>query len=380
MGSWKEVSSWTSCSAWSRAAWNSSCVQAEARCAALEALPEGGQGQAGVAHESHLGRVALPHLLRVDVDLHEGLGRSEAPGAGHGEGEARAHGQDDVGLRRQPPGRPEGGVAGPHRQGMVLGNGALALGGGDDGRAKELGDRGKLVSGVGANGPAAGPDEHPACVRQKLRRVRDGLRAGDGRRGGGRPCIACGGRRGQDVGRKLQLDRPRPSRGQLLEGATHGGRDAVGLHHPMSPLGDRPEDLQLVVDLVEDAAAASQVARADLPGDEEHGRRCGVGGAQGSRGVEGAGAGHHQRDARLPRGPCIAVGHVGGGLLVPHVDDADLRVAVQRVEDRHDLDAGQPEDRIHAVVDQRLHQGLSAVDLCHCSPRLPCAALTRQPR
>ena len=363
----------------------------EPRCPELFLRPGGGalrlfevpaesrKGQASVAHQSHLCRVALPHLLRIDVDLDEGLGRAEAPGPGHGEGEARAHGQYDIGLGSQPLGGSEGGVAGAHGQGVVLRYGPLALRGGDDGCAKQLRDRCKLLSGVGANGPATGPDEYPACVRQKLPRVRQGLRTGDRRCMGVGSFAACGCGCGEDVGGKLQLHRPRPSRAQLLEGPANRARYAVRVHYPVAPLGQRAEDLQLVVHLVQDTASASQVACADLPGDEEDGRRGGVGGAQGARGVEGAGARHHQGDARSPRRPRVAVGHVRGGLLVPHVDDADLRVAVQSVEDGHYLDAGKPEDRIHPVGDQGLHEGLSATDLCHSSPRLPCAALTGHP-
>ena len=58
-----------------------------------------------------------------------------------------------------------------------------------------------------------------------------------------------------------------------------------------------------------------------------------------------------QAHADLAGGAGVAVGHVGGALLVAGQDEADGRV-VEHVEDRHDGRPGVAEDHLHALLAQ----------------------------
>ena len=98
----------------------------------------------------------------------------------------------------------------------------------------------------------------------------------------------------------------------------------------------------------------------NLAADDQDGRRRGVGGAQSRRCVQQARPRHHQRRANLSAGPRVAVGHVGGGLLVAGGDEPDARHVVEGVQRVVQLHAGQSENHAHAFKVQRAHQGLAA--------------------
>jgi hypothetical protein len=92
------------------------------------------------------------------------------------------------------------------------------------------------------------------------------------------------------------------------------------------------------------AQAPAETPLLDLPGQQQHRRRAGVRSRQPGAGVVHARAGDDERRARPPADAGVAVGHVRRGLLVPGGDEPDRRLAVQGVEELHELDARQPED------------------------------------
>ena len=108
------------------------------------------------------------------------------------------------------------------------------------------------------------------------------------------------------------------------------------------------------------AEAASDVVARDLPGDGEDGRGAGVSGGQAAGGVVHPGTGDYEDDSGLARDAGIAVGHVGGGLLVAGGDHADAGLVPQGGDDARHVDAGNAEDDLHAFPDKGFHQGLAA--------------------
>ncbi len=161
--------------------------------------------------------------------------------------------------------------------------------------------------------------------------------------------------RSLDVRRTLRL-RERDAKGlphRFLH-LLHGG-DAVG------PLGDRAHEGHLVhvlggVALAHrahlhaayadhrDEAAVSSTDRGDEVGD--------------ARGLGGGDDGGAARSARE------AVGHEGGALLVAREDEADLRRVAQGVDHRQVLRAGDAEDVVDALAQERVHQRPRAGHRC----------------
>jgi hypothetical protein len=114
-------------------------------------------------------------------------------------------------------------------------------------------------------------------------------------------------------------------------------------------------------DLVEQTAAEIDQVGLDLAGDAEDGRVAGVGGGEGGGGVEEAGAGDDEAGADAAGGAGVAVGHVGGGLLVAGVEDADAVLGVvEGVEGAVELDAGEAEDGVDALAFEGGDEGLAA--------------------
>ena len=216
-------------------------------------------------------------------------------------------------------------------------------------RSERLGHALQVAARVGAYDAVSGDDGRPLGIGEH----RGG--AGDERRVGGRCGVALGldhvevAGLGEIVLRYLDLHRLRATRLELPEGLVQQGRDFVRRIGASEPLGDRPHEIELVVDLVQGAVLAAQLVRGHLPGDQQDGGAAGVGGRHRSAGVVGARAGHHQRDADLARRAGVAVGREHGRLLVAAGDQADLRGVVEAVVDVHHLVAGNGEDGVHAL-------------------------------
>jgi hypothetical protein len=75
------------------------------------------------------------------------------------------------------------------------------------------------------------------------------------------------------------------------EGLVHHFGNLLHARDSVVPLGDGVEDLELLLDLMQLAAALAEGSARDLPRDQKYRRRGGVGRAQTSGGVESAGAG-----------------------------------------------------------------------------------------
>jgi hypothetical protein len=126
------------------------------------------------------------------------------------------------------------------------------------------------------------------------------------------------------------------------------------------------QQAELVGDLVQMAVALVDGEGRDLADQGEDGRIEAECGQQGGRGVQQARAGHHRERLRPAGGESGAERHVGGGLLVAGVDDADAPVgAVQRVEQVVVMHAGQAIQRVDAVQQQAFDHRVSRAHARH---------------
>ncbi len=137
-------------------------------------------------------------------------------------------------------------------------------------------------------------------------------------------------------------------------------RYVLGAGRVLGPPDGAAEHRELVGDLVKCAATAAEVAVGHLTDEAQHRRVARIGRGERGAGVEHARPRHHGAHPDSSGRPRVAVGHVGGGLLVAGVNDADAPVFGQGVEEPVQLHAGQPEDDIHAPTLQPLDDELSA--------------------
>jgi hypothetical protein len=155
----------------------------------------------------------------------------------------------------------------------------------------------------------------------------------------------------QQVGGDLQVDRAVWGGGRVTQGAGRRGRDLAGGERAVGRFHDRREHRRLIGRLVQDAAVGVRLPQGggDVGGDHQHGRSRRPRLAHRAERVRGARPGRGDRDSELPGRPRIAVGRVGGGLLVPDPDQPDARVA-QRLPQRQVVHAGQPEAQLDAAL------------------------------
>ncbi len=91
-----------------------------------------------------------------------------------------------------------------------------------------------------------------------------------------------------------------------------------------------------------------------------------IGGGDAGGQVGGAGAGGGKAHAHLSGGAGVAVGGVGGPLLMSGQDMVDLvLIVVQLIIEVQDGAAGIPEDRVDLLLQQALHDGLCGAVLSH---------------
>ena len=109
-----------------------------------------------------------------------------------------------------------------------------------------------------------------------------------------------------------------------------------------------------------EAVAADQIA-GDVAGDDDHGDGIHVGGTDTGHEVGGAGAGGGEADAGPAAGPSVAVGGVGGALLVTDEDVLDLGVFAEAVVEREHDAAWIAENEGGAFGGERFEQDLCAV-------------------
>ena len=163
------------------------------------------------------------------------------------------------------------------------------------------------------------------------------------------------------VHRHLQLDRPNAAASELLEGLGHGIGCQARMLDPGRPFGQAGDQIELVGDLVQQTEAAADIVGRNLAGERQHRRVAAIGGGERRRRVQQAGAGHHGVDADPAAGGGIAECHIAGTLLVAGMDHPDrVALVVQRVEQVVELHAGQAEDGVDAVAQDRFDQCLAA--------------------
>ena len=312
-----------------------------------------GERRGRLAGDADVRRPVLRDLGRVDVDVDDaGVGR---PLAHDGQQdplvEAHAHGQDGVGRLEGVGGRGDAVHAGhAHEQGVGARKAAEAHQGGVDRDAGDLGQAGQLGRGLAGDDPAAGVDDRTLGRRERARRRLHLARVA---RAGGGP-VAGHGRLGVvevlDLAGPLvhaDVDQHRAGAPRLghVEGLGERPRQVVGVLDQVRVLHDRQGDAD-DVRLLEGVGAHARGA--DLAGDRDQRHRVHVG--VGDRGHEVGRA--RPRGGRADAGPSgdlrVPFGHVAGTLLVAHQEGSDVRVVVERVEERDHRSSRQPEDGVHA--------------------------------
>ena len=286
----------------------------------------------GVAHDVVVGEDVLVDLRAVNVDLDDlGLAGEGRRVQGHPVREAAAHGDKQVTLVA-------GHVAGPGAvhadhaggQGVVAGEAAAAHDGDSHGGVQLFGQLFELLVRP-ATDHAAAADEQGALglgdhLGQLVHVLLVGLRGlqvvagGQGLDAGAGPVLLPGNelivdlhRGGGDVLQKVDKHRAGPSRGGHGKGLAHHVGDGLGVPHQIGGLGDGHGDAG-DVHLLEGVLAQQRFAH--VAGDEHHGGGVHIGGGDAGGQVGGTGAAGGKAHAHLAGGAGIAVGGVGGPLLV----------------------------------------------------------------
>ena len=142
-----------------------------------------------------------------------------------------------------------------------------------------------------------------------------------------------------------------------VEGFGDDARDVVGVADQVVVLRHRQRDAG-DVDLLERVLADERPG--DVAGDRDHRHRVQLRGGDAGDEVGGTGAAGAHAHADLAAGTGVAVGRVGAALLVPDEDVPDLGVVAEDVVDRQDDAARVGEERVGALADERLHEGVRA--------------------
>ena len=166
---------------------------------------------------------------------------------------------------------------------------------------------------------------------------------------------------GHHVPRHLDRHRAGPSRQHLPERFVNDPGCVGRALDPRRPFQQAAQRAELVRQFVQVAAAAVEELRRHLAGNAEDRGAATHRGAERGGGVQHAGAGHDGEHAGPPGRAGVAERHVATGLLVPRADRCNaVAASLQRVEQRIELRAGKPEQRVDAVDDQGLDDRVTA--------------------
>ncbi len=135
----------------------------------------------------------------------------------------------------------------------------------------------------------------------------------------------------------------------------------------------RTEDPELVGDVVKVALALATDLGRVLADQMENRDTVVVGGRHRSDGVERPGAVGGEGDAHPTRGSRVPIGHEDRGLLVTHLDVPQLGVIDEGVVHRERPDAGDPEQEVDPLGDERLDQDMTTASSRHQQDPLPVA-------
>ena len=274
----------------------------------------------GVAQQRHVGLAQALGLVGIDVEAHDLEVLVDAPAAVLDE-EARADRQHGIGVLPQA-------MADRHVDGqpMRARDDAAAAAVGADRRLQHLGELDHL--GAGIDGATADDDDRPLGRAQDLGRRGDRLVVdrfgGPRQRGIGQHHL---GALGPGVEGAFQRHGPRPAGGRVPHRLAHQRRRLLRASDALGPLGDVAQEAQLVVDLVQMAVALVDVGLRDLADEADHRRVHAVGGEQRGTGIQHARARHDGEDLRLAGRESRAQRHIGGGLLVSWMNDAQTVLA-----------------------------------------------------
>jgi hypothetical protein len=178
----------------------------------------------------------------------------------------------------------------------------------------------------------------------------------------------------EDVHRHIDQDGAGPPGLAQVEGPLHDARQVRHAIHTVDALAEGPVDFVLVrihVQVHFLVRMAAEVMRGHVAGDHHQGDGIerGVGHAGGRIGETWSEVG--EENARLAGGARVAIGGMGGHLLVAGGDEANA-AALQGIEQCDHGVAAQPEDDLHADALQILHK------LVRGNPRVACAGRRTQ--
>ena len=157
---------------------------------------------------------------------------------------------------------------------------------------------------------------------------------------------------GGDVLQKVDEHRAGPAGGRHGEGLAHHVGDGLGVPDQVGGLGDGHGDAG-DVHLLEGVFAQGLLG--DVAGDEHHRGGVHVGGSDAGGQVGGPGAGGGEAHPHLAGGAGVAVGGVGGPLLVSSQNVVNLvLIVVKLIIEVQDGPAGIPKDGVHLLLQQAL--------------------------
>ena len=151
----------------------------------------------------------------------------------------------------------------------------------------------------------------------------------------------------------------------LAHGFVNSTRDGGHIVDALAPLGDRSDDVELVVNLVQGATITPNIITLDLSGQEQDRRRSCVGCPQRRAGVLDTRPRHHEGHSWLPSHARIAISHIRGGLLMPYGHHADIRLPIEGIVDAHNLYARESKHYLYTFVSQGLYYRFTTGHLCH---------------
>ena len=345
---------------------------------------QGLQDGFGVAYQRDFRRNDASDLGRLNVQMDDaGVGRK--PGDAPGNPVVKAHSQPDkdIGLVNHHiapvhPVHPQH----PQALGMIARETAQPQQGVDDGDAGALGQFAQFVKGAGVDDAMPGDDDGTlgvvnqaggaAHILQSFG-VKRRLRAGrSGRRSALR--VLKFGQLQLHVTRDINQHGAGASFLGDAESFADSTRQVVGGQHQVSALGADGGDAANVAFL---EGFGAQGGPRYLSGDSNQRHAVGFGAHNAGNQVGGAGAGGCHADAGLAGDAGVAVGGVGGGLLMPHQNMTQLRIGPEGIVKGEDGAAGMAEQHIHALAQQAFADDFGTFQFYH--GRTPYVSVVQSP-
>ena len=329
----------------------------------------------GGADDVVVGEDVLVDLRTVDIDLDDlRLAGKGGRVQSHPVREAAAHGDEQVALVT-------GGVGGlgavhPHHaggEGVRTGEAAAPHDGDGHGAVQLLGKLPELPVRPPADHAAAAHEQRPLGLGDHLHQLVDipqvrlrrleavaQVQLPDAAAGavllpGDELIVDHSGGEG-DVLQKVDEHRAGPASGSHGKGLTHHVGDGLGVPDQIGGLGDGHGDAG-DVHLLESVLAQGLLS--DIAGDEDHRRGIHIGGGDAGGEIGGPGARGSEAHPHLAGGSGIAIGGVGGPLLVGgQYVVYFILVVIQFIIEIQDGPARIAEDGVHLLLQQALQDGL----------------------